>query len=145
MTRVFLADAQAEERSALRLLLNDIKMAVVGEATDWPAALLQAPVSDSDMVLIDRELLPAEPCQALEELRASCPRLILIILLLNYLDFRRQAELSCVADLFINKQESPHRIAERLRQAALTVRNQSSKKSYFYRVGRKKTDRTRKS
>jgi hypothetical protein len=39
MPRVFLADAQLEERSALRLLLLDLKMEVVGEAADWPATL----------------------------------------------------------------------------------------------------------
>ncbi len=32
MTRVYLADAKPEERSALRLLLLDLKMEVVGEA-----------------------------------------------------------------------------------------------------------------
>jgi hypothetical protein len=35
MTRVFVADAKLEERSALRLLLLDLKMEVVGEAADW--------------------------------------------------------------------------------------------------------------
>ena len=42
MTRVFLADAQPEERSALRLLLLDLNMEVVGEAADWPTTLAQA-------------------------------------------------------------------------------------------------------
>ena len=39
MTRLFLADAQPEERSALRLLLLDLNMEVVGEAADWPTTL----------------------------------------------------------------------------------------------------------
>jgi len=34
MTFVYLADAQPEERSALRLLLLDLDMEVVGEAVD---------------------------------------------------------------------------------------------------------------
>ena len=121
MTRVFLADPQAEERSALRLLLNDIKITVVGEAADWPAALTQIPLSCSDMVLIDRDLLPSDPCQALTKLRASCSRLVYIILLLNTLDFRQEVELASAADLLINKQESPQRIAERLRLAACSA------------------------
>src|SRR5512136_538002 len=121
MTRVFLADPQAEERSALRLLLNDIKMAVVGEAADWPAALTQIPLSCPDMVLIDRKLLPAQPCRAITKLRASCPQLVYIILLLNTLDFRQEVELASAVDLLINKQESPHRIAERLRLAACSA------------------------
>jgi hypothetical protein len=32
MTRVYVADAKPEERSALRMLLFDLKMEVVGEA-----------------------------------------------------------------------------------------------------------------
>ncbi len=43
MTRVYLADAQPEERSALRLLLLDLKMEIVGEAADWSTTLAQAP------------------------------------------------------------------------------------------------------
>jgi DNA-binding NarL/FixJ family response regulator len=126
VTRVFLADPQMEERSALCLLLNDINMAVVGEATDWSTALTQIPLSGSDMVLIDWELLPADPSQALEKIRSSCPRLILIILLLNTLDSRQQAELASIVDMFINKQESPRRIAAHLRQAARRSRHRIS-------------------
>lgn len=39
MIRVFLADAGIDERSALRLLLLDLNMEVVGEAADWPTTL----------------------------------------------------------------------------------------------------------
>ena len=35
MTKVYLADAQPEERSAFRVLLLGLQMEVVGEATDW--------------------------------------------------------------------------------------------------------------
>jgi DNA-binding NarL/FixJ family response regulator len=42
MTVVYLADAQPEERSALRLLLMDLNMEVVGEAADWPTTLAKA-------------------------------------------------------------------------------------------------------
>jgi hypothetical protein len=48
MTRVFIADAKPEERSALRLLLLDLKMDVVGEATDWTATLADAPTAQLD-------------------------------------------------------------------------------------------------
>lgn len=123
MTRVFLADPQVEERSALRLLLNDINMAVVGEASDWSTTLTQIPTISVDMVLIDRRLLPVGPCQALGKLRAICPSHIFIILLLNTLDFRQQAELASAVDLFINKQESPRRIAAHFRQAAWSARH----------------------
>jgi DNA-binding NarL/FixJ family response regulator len=134
MTRIFLADPQAEERSALRILLNDIKMVVVGDAADWPAALTRIPVSSPDMALIDWELLPAEPCLALAKLRDSCPSVLLIVILLNTLDFRQQAELASIVDLFINKQESPRRIAERIRHAARSARTRSSNRMVFRKL-----------
>jgi DNA-binding NarL/FixJ family response regulator len=59
MTRVFLVDAQVDERAALRLLLLDLKMEVVGEAVDWPDTLAQAPGTPLDMLLVDWDLLPA--------------------------------------------------------------------------------------
>lgn len=49
MTRIFLADSKREERSVLRLLLLDLKMEVVSEATDWSTTLTQAPASYLDM------------------------------------------------------------------------------------------------
>jgi len=65
------ADAQREERSALRLLL-DLKMDVVGEAADWSTAFAQAPVSRTDMLLVDWDLLPiALGVQALAKLRVA--------------------------------------------------------------------------
>jgi hypothetical protein len=49
MTRVFVADEKPEERTALRLLLLDLEMEVVGEAADWAETLALAPVSRTDM------------------------------------------------------------------------------------------------
>jgi hypothetical protein len=37
MTRVYIADALPEERSALSLMLLDFGMEVIGEAADWLA------------------------------------------------------------------------------------------------------------
>ena len=42
ITRVYIADAKPEERFALRLLLLDLKMDVVGEAADWSTPLVNA-------------------------------------------------------------------------------------------------------
>ena len=53
MIRVYLADAYPEERSALRLVLLDLDMDVVGEAADWPTTLAQAPVTNLDMLLVE--------------------------------------------------------------------------------------------
>jgi len=121
MTRVYLADARSEERSALRHLLLDLDMEVVGEATDWPTTLAQAPVSQTDMLLVDWDLLPHSPTSALEELRTACPS-ALVIVLISHLDARQQAALSAGADAFISKGEIPERVAERLRLAAANVR-----------------------
>ena len=121
MTRVYLADAKPEERSALRLLLLDLKMEVVGEAADWPTTLAQAPIRRADMLLIEWNLLPTSPTAALDELRRACPA-ALVIILISHLDARQQAALSAGADAFISKGETPERVAERLRVAAASVR-----------------------
>jgi len=126
MTRVFLADARSEERSALRLLLQDLKMEVVGEAADWPATLAQVPLSSTDMLLVDWDLLHSAPAEALGELRKICPA-ALVIVLISHLDARQQAALSAGADAFISKDEMPERVAERLRIAAASLLRQSHK------------------
>src|SRR5687767_2904497 len=122
MTRVYVADALKEERSALRLMLLDLNMEVVGVAADWATALAQAPVSLTDMLLIDWDLLPrASPTMALDQLRRACPA-ALVIILISHLDARQQAALSSGADAFISKGETPERVAERLRSVAASVR-----------------------
>jgi len=120
MTRVFLADSQREERSALRLMLLDLKMEVVGEAADWPSTLAGAPSSRVDMLLVDWDLLPSAPGAALEELRQACPA-ALVIILISHWDARHQAALSAGADAFISKGETPERVAEHLRTVAASL------------------------
>ena len=120
MTRVFLADALTEERLALRLMLLDLNMEISGEAADWPTTLVQAPISRTDMLLVDWDLLPSSPVAALEELRTACPE-ALVIVLISHLDARQQAALSAGADAFISKGEMPERVAERLRTVAAAV------------------------
>ena len=121
MTRVYVADAKREERSALRLLLLDLKMEVAGEAADWTTTLAQAPVSRTDMLLVDWDLLPNSPTAALDELRRACP-VALVIVLISHLEVRQQAALSAGADAFISKGEMPERVAERLRTVAASIR-----------------------
>ena len=121
MTRVYVADALLENRSALRLLLLDLKMEVVGEAADWLATLAKAPATRLDMLLVDWALLPINSgAQALMKLRMLCPNAIVIVLL-SHVDARQQAALSAGADVFISKGEMPERVAERLRLAAASV------------------------
>jgi DNA-binding NarL/FixJ family response regulator len=122
MTRVFLADGIPEERSALRLLLLDLKMEVVGEAADWITTLAQAPVSRADLLLVDWGLLSSESNEALKDLRQACSA-ALVIVLISHLNARQQAALSAGADAFISKNETPDRVAERLRIVAASVLN----------------------
>jgi DNA-binding NarL/FixJ family response regulator len=120
MTRVYVADARPDERYALRLLLLDLKMEVVGEAPDWTTTLAQAPVSRTDMLLVDWDLLPSAPTAALDELRKACPA-ALVIILISHLDARQQAALSAGADAFISKGETAECVAERLQTVAASV------------------------
>ena len=132
MKRVYLADAQTQERSALRLMLSDLNLEVVGEAADWPTALAQAPETCPDMVVVDWDLVAkgdgaahsssseGNSGQALAELRLVCPAAVVIVLI-SHLDARQQAALSAGADAFISKSEMPDRVAERLRAAAGSV------------------------
>src|SRR5512140_164441 len=120
MTRVYLADAKLEERSALRYLLLDLKMELAGEAGDWTTTLAEIPVRRIDMLLVDWDLLPEAQTAALENLRKLCPA-ALVIVLISHLDARQQAALSAGADAFISKAEPPDRVAERLQNAAAAV------------------------
>jgi len=92
-------------------------MEVVGEAADWEETLIWAPTSKLDMFLVDWDLLPESPTNALEALRKACPG-ALVIVLISHLDPRQQAALSAGADAFISKNEMPEQVAERLRLAA---------------------------
>jgi DNA-binding NarL/FixJ family response regulator len=117
MTRVLLAAPQLDLRAALRLLLLDLSMEVVGEASDWPTTLTLAPETQPDMLLVDWELIPIDSGNTLTQLRAVCPAAVVIVLI-SQLDARQQAALSAGADAFISKGEMPDRVAERLRAAA---------------------------
>jgi DNA-binding NarL/FixJ family response regulator len=117
MTNVLLAAPQPDMRAALRLLLLDLDMGVIGEAVDWTSALALASQTRPDMLLVDWELIPPASGNTLSQLRAVCPAAVVIVLI-SHLDARQQAALSVGADLFISKGETPVRVAERLRMAA---------------------------
>jgi DNA-binding NarL/FixJ family response regulator len=117
MTRVLLAAPQPDVRAALRLLLLDLDMEIVGEAADWSTTLALPPETRPDMLLVDWELIPIDSGNTLTQLRAACP-VAVVIVLISQLDARQQAALSAGADAFISKGEMPDRVAERLRAAA---------------------------
>lgn len=127
MTRVFIADALPEERSALRLVLLDLNMDVVGEAANWTTTLAESPAQRPDMLLIDWSMLPnGTQSAALAGLREACPG-ALVIVLISHLDAREQAALSSGADTFISKGETPERVAERLQSVAAGIRPASGR------------------
>lgn len=121
MTRVYIADPQSDERSALRLVLLDLQLDVIGEASNWTTALAQAPALRPDMILIDWSMLPdGTQSAALAVLRLACTGALMIVLI-SHLDARQQAALSAGADTFISKSETPDRVSERLRAAAAGI------------------------
>ncbi|RPI85919.1 MAG: DNA-binding response regulator [Chloroflexi bacterium] len=120
MKRVYLADSHPVERSALRLLLVDLNLKIVGEAADWPTTLRLAPATRPDMILIDWGLVKAGSGAGLIDLRKACSSAVVIVLI-SQLDARDQAAISAGADAFISKGETSERVAERLRSAAATI------------------------
>ena len=120
MVRVYIANARKEERSALRLMLHNLDMEVVGDASDWLTTLAHAPATNFNMLIVDWDLLPGDPAASLSALRRVCSDAIIIILT-SHLDARQQAAQSVGADAFISKGEIPNRLADRLRVAAETL------------------------
>ena len=120
MVRVYIADALLSERLALRLMLEDLNMEVSGEAEDWSTTLAQTPICNTDILMLEWELLPAVPNPALDELRKACPKALVIILISTLAD-RQHAAWSTGADVLISKSDLPERVAERLRVAAAKI------------------------
>jgi DNA-binding response OmpR family regulator len=119
MVRVYVVNAQPEERAAFCLFLRDLRMEVVGTAIDWPTTLLEAPVTRFNMLLVDADLLPS---QGMAELRKACSHEFAAILV-SKLDARQQAASLAGADDFISKSEVPKRLADRLRAAVKEIRS----------------------
>jgi DNA-binding NarL/FixJ family response regulator len=120
MIRVYIANAKAEERSALRLMLLNLKMKVVGEASDWLTSLDKAPATNFNLLLVDWDLLPANPATSLSAMRQACSNAIVVVLT-SYLDARQQAAQSAGADAFISKGEIPNRLADHLLAISRTL------------------------
>lgn len=122
MNRVLVAAPQPDVRAALRLLLLDLDMYVVGEAGDWSTTVALAQETEPTMLLVDWELIPIASDHTLAELREACPEAVVIVLI-SQLDARQQAAISAGADAFISKGEMPDRVAARLRAAAKRARS----------------------
>jgi DNA-binding NarL/FixJ family response regulator len=119
MIRVYIADAMPEERSALRLMLLDLKMEIAGEAEDWSTTFVEVPVCSTDLLVTDWKLLPNAPKAILVQLRRACPKALAII---GGFEARQQAALSAGADGFISRGDLPERVAEQLSAVAAKIR-----------------------
>jgi DNA-binding NarL/FixJ family response regulator len=118
MVRVYVANAQPDERAAFCLFLRDQRMEIVGISADWPTTLLEAPATHFNMLLVDADLLPS---QGMAQLRKACSHEFAAILV-SSLDARQQAASLAGADDFISKSEVPKRLADRLRAAVKEIR-----------------------
>jgi DNA-binding NarL/FixJ family response regulator len=120
MIRILIAAPQPNMRKALRLLVLDLGMEVVGEATDWSTTITTATDTQPDMVVLDWDLTPLGSDNTLVQLREVCTAVVVIVLI-SHLDARHQAATLAGADIFISKGEAPNRVAERLREAAKRI------------------------
>jgi hypothetical protein len=92
MISAYIADALSEERSALRLVLMDRNIEVVGEAAGWTTASAHAPMSCTDMLLVEGIYSPTRLMQLQQKSEMFCPA-ALVITLISHLDARQQAAL----------------------------------------------------
>jgi len=106
--RILLADDQPKVRSALRLLLEEEGLDVVGEASDAEQALEQTAEREPDLVLLDWELPGQGGPAAVAGLRDAQPGVLVVAL--SGRPGARQAALDAGADAFVSKGEPPERL-----------------------------------
>lgn len=122
MTRIVIAGGRLEERSALRVLAQDLQMDVVGEAADWRTTLAEVALVQPDVLVVEWDLCLEGGVSALARLRASCSEELAIVLVSGF-SAHEQAALSAGADEFVSRSETADRVAIRLRKAAAKVRS----------------------
>ena len=94
-----------EERSALRLLLLDLNMEVVGEAADWSTTLAKCRRLPPRHVIGGMGFASDQfGCASSGGTARGLPNAIVVVLI-SHLDARHQAALSADADAFISKSE----------------------------------------
>jgi two-component system response regulator DesR len=114
--RVIVADERPDVRSALRVLFEQERIEIVGEAGD--AESLFAEVSDhvADVLLLDWELLGAETLAAIRAIRSLAPRLRIVAR-----SGRPEAKSRALADGvdgFVTKAEPPEQVLQAMGKAA---------------------------
>jgi DNA-binding NarL/FixJ family response regulator len=112
--RVVVADAEADVRAALRLLLTSgLAMCVVGEAADTAGLCRQLRDASPGAVLLAWELLGVEAGRALARLCATHPQ-VRFVVLSTQPQVRPQA-LAAGAHAFVSKADSPEQVSSVLR------------------------------
>ena len=124
MIRVYIATARPEERAALRLMLLDLNVQVVGESADWFTTLAKVPATNFNILLIDWDMLPMNAATGLSEIRRACSHAVIIVLTSQRDAFKQEA-LAGEVDAFISKSEIPIKLAERLRPVVETIENEA--------------------
>jgi DNA-binding NarL/FixJ family response regulator len=107
--RVILADEQASVRSALRLLLtHELRMQVIGEATDLEGAQALLVAACPDLLLAAWKLFDGQPAAMVLALHSLCPHL-LVVALSGQEDERRPA-FAAGMDGFVNQADAATRV-----------------------------------
>ena len=95
-------------------------MQIVGDAENWISTLTDAPKTNSNLLLVDSDLLPTAPAEAIAKLRQACPFPLVIVLISSRIA-RQHHNLDVNADVYISKHEPGERVIEFLRQAVSKV------------------------
>jgi DNA-binding NarL/FixJ family response regulator len=124
MIRVYIATASTEERAALRLMLLDLNVQVVGESADWFTTLAKAPATNFNILLVDWDILPMNAATGLSEIRKTSSDAVIIVLT-GERDARKQEALAPETDAFISKRQISTHLADRLRPMVETMEKES--------------------
>jgi DNA-binding NarL/FixJ family response regulator len=125
MIRVYVATAKPEIRAAIRTMLLDLDVEVVGEASDWFTTLAQASTTNFNVLLVDWDILPMNAVTGLLEIRRACTYAVIVVLI-SQLDASKQAALADGADAFISTNEIPDLLVKKLHLLAENIENASA-------------------
>ncbi len=116
MVTVVIADAQADVRAALGLLItHELGMRIVGEVADTASLWPLLDTTFADLLLLDWGLVDGEGATVVARLRADYPHLR--ILILGGASAAASAARGFGTDGFISKADGPERVLSALRAA----------------------------
>jgi two-component system, NarL family, invasion response regulator UvrY len=119
MTRVLLADDNAQVRAGLRELLKDTPdLTVAGEAATAQEALQMAETHTCDVVLLDLLMPDRNSLQIIPELRRLSPPPVVIVLTICPAEWGAELALAAGAAEYLTKNLPPEQIVAAVRRAA---------------------------